>query len=309
GRSELSAEYYDEILFKGGTFGDIAVAGGPLIRINATDAGFGLQFSFVPELFNALCSDLSEFSVARAVTASSAVPVLFNSLTVRNYAGTCDYQMPAWMQMALKERDSTSRRYRLATQYVKYLDREEKPYIHLYDGGLSDNIGLRTYLNLLTLMGDAYEAVKHSGFVDIRRLLILVVNAQAELEPKSDHDEGSLGLTETIMSSSSIPLNEYTFESMTLLRWLTRQMEQRIVDHRCADYMAQGKPTEGCEDIRVYVVEVNFDSLPEEKDRKYLKHLPTSFRLKPEEVDKLRWAAREILANSTEFQRFLNELN
>ncbi len=309
GRSELSAEYYDEILFKGGTFGDIAATGGPLIRINATDAGFGLQFVFSPELFNALCSDLSEFSVARAVTASSAVPVLFNSLTVRNYAGTCDYRMPDWIQSALKEPDRTSRRYRLATKYAKYLDREQKPYIHLYDGGLSDNIGLRTYLNLLSLMGGAYEATKYSGFADMRRLLILVVNAQAELEPKYDHDERSLGLAETIMSSTSVPLNEYSFESMTLLRWLIRPMEAQIAEHRCADYEAQGKATEGCEDIRVYVVEVNFDALPEEKDRKYLKHLPTSFRLTPEAVDKLRWAAREILTNSSEFQRFLNELN
>lgn len=111
------------------------------------------------------------------------------------------------------------------------------------------------------------------------------------------------------MSSSSIPLNEYTFESMTLLRRLVRQVEIQFAKHRCADFKAQGKPTEGCEDIRVYVVDVNFDALAEEKDRKYLKHLPTSFRLKPEAVDKLRWAAREILTNSKEFQRFLNELN
>ena len=309
GRSELSAEYYDEILFKGGTFGDIAATGGPLIRINATDAGFGIQFVFGPELFNGLCSDLSEFSVARAVTASSAVPVLFNSLTVRNYAGTCDYQMPDWMQTALNEPDNTSRRYRLATQYAKYLDREEKPYIHLYDGGLSDNLGLRTYLNLFTLMGGGYEVAKYRGFNDIRRLLILVVNAQAELEPKYDNDDRSLGLTETIMSSSSIPLNEYTFESMTLLRRLVSQVEIQFAEHRCADYKAQGKPTEGCEDIRVYVVDVNFDALTEEKDRKYLKHIPTSFRLKPEAIDKLRWAAREILTNSSEFQRFIDELD
>jgi NTE family protein len=309
GRSELSAEYYDKILFKGGTFGDIAATGGPLIRINATDAGFGLQFDFSPETFNALCSDLSEFSVARAVAASSAVPVLFSSLTVHNYAGTCGYRMPEWMQSALKEQDSRSRRYRLATHYAKYLDREQKPYIHLYDGGLSDNIGIRAYLNLLSLMGEAYTATKYSGFADTRRILFLVVNAQAELESKYDLNKRSLSLTKTIMSSSSIPLNEYTFESMTLLRRLIRQIEEQISEHRCADYRAQGKPTEGCEDIRVYVVDVNFDALPEEKDRKYLKHLSTSFRLKPEAVDKLRWAAKEILKNSSEFQRFLNELN
>ena len=64
------------------------------------------------------------------------------------------------MQSALKEQDRRSRRYRLATQYAKYLDREQKPYIHLYDGGLSDNIGLRTYLNMLSLMGGGIRGRK-----------------------------------------------------------------------------------------------------------------------------------------------------
>jgi NTE family protein len=68
GRNEIAAEYCDDILFEGGTFGDIAATGGPLIMINTTDAGFGIQYYFGPELLNAICSDLSEFGVARAVT-------------------------------------------------------------------------------------------------------------------------------------------------------------------------------------------------------------------------------------------------
>jgi hypothetical protein len=28
----------------------------------------------------------------------------------------------------------------------KYADREAKPYIHLYDGGLSDNLGVRPFI-------------------------------------------------------------------------------------------------------------------------------------------------------------------
>ncbi len=306
GRSEMSADYYDEILFGGGTFGDIAATGGPLIRINATDAGFGLQFPFNVSLFNIICSDLSKFSVARAVTASSAVPILFSSLTIRNYAGTCGYTVPDWMQEALKVKDRTSRRYRLAEQYAKYFDREQKPYIHLYDGGLSDNLGIRSYLAITSVMGGAYEAIKYRGFADTRRLLIMVVNSQTELNQKFDHNEGGLGLADTIASSSSIPLNEYTFESMTLLRQVGGHMEEQIAEHRCVDYAAQGKPTEGCDDIRVHIVDVSFDELSEKQDQKYLKHLPTSFRLKPEAVDKLRWAAREILANSKDFQGFLD---
>ncbi len=308
GRSELSADYYDKILFEGKTFGDIAAADGPMIRVNATDAGFGVQFSFSPGLFNIICSDLSKFSVARAVTASSAVPILFSSLTIRNYAGTCGYTAPPWMTDALNVRDRTSRRYRLATQYAKYFARDQKPYIHLYDGGLSDNLGVRSYLNLLSVMGGAYEAIKFRGFADTHRLLIMAVNSQTELQPAFDHRENALGFGETIASSSSIPLNEYTFESMTLLRQTGKQIEEEIAENRCADYDSQGKDMEGCDDIRVTVVEVSFDELSEEKDRKYFKHLPTSFRLEPEAVDKLRWAAREVLSNSAEFKSFLNDL-
>jgi NTE family protein len=174
---------------------------------------------------------------------------------------------------------------------------------------LSDNLGIRVYLNLVAVTGGAYEAIKYRGFADTRRILILVVNSKTELDPKFDQRNQSLGLAETIASSSSIPLNEYTFESMTLLRQTGRQMADQIAENRCADYKARGRSTEGCEDIRVSIVDVSFDELPEQKDRRYLKHLPTSFRLTPEAVDKLRWAAREILSNSEEFKDFLNGLN
>ena len=308
GRSELAAHYYDEILFEGATFGDMAASGGPFIQINASDAGLGVQFPFVPQLFNAMCSDWSKFSVSRAVTASSAVPVVFNSLTVRNYAGSCGYQLPDWMREALSEPDRTTRRYHVASQYAKYLDRDAKPYVHLYDGGITDNLGVRPFLSRLAIMGDPWEMAKNLGFEDLRRLLVIVVNSQKELEPKFNQREKSLGLMQSISSSSSIPLNEYTFESMTLLRQLSRDNDAQITKGRCAERSAVGESTEGCDDMRTYVVEISFNKLPDKERRLMLEHLPTSFRLAPEEVDALRAAAGEILRNSPEFQRFLREL-
>ena len=38
GRSEIAAEYYDEILFDGATFGDLGRGDGPLIVASATAA-------------------------------------------------------------------------------------------------------------------------------------------------------------------------------------------------------------------------------------------------------------------------------
>jgi NTE family protein len=52
---------------------------------------------------------------------------------------------------------------------------------------------------------------------------------------------------------------------------------------------------------------VGFDELRDDKEREYFNQIPTTFRLEPEQVDKLRAAARKILRQSKEFERFLNE--
>jgi NTE family protein len=48
--------------------------------------------------------------------------------------------------------------------------------------------------------------------------------------------------------------------------------------------------------------------LKDEKERMYFKRLPTSFKLAPEQVDKLRDVAHRILGESEEFQRLLRDL-
>ncbi|MGZ3514595.1 MAG: patatin-like phospholipase family protein, partial [Thermodesulfobacteriota bacterium] len=93
-RSDLAAEYYDKHVFEGKTFGDIAARKGPFIMMNATDMTHGIRMGFNQDVFDAICSDLSRFPVARAAAASSAVPMLLSPITVRNYAGTCGFKIP-----------------------------------------------------------------------------------------------------------------------------------------------------------------------------------------------------------------------
>jgi NTE family protein len=88
-RSDLAAEYYDEHVFEGRTFGDIAARKGPMIMMNASDMTHGLRVGFNQDGFDVICSDLSRFPVARAAAASSAVPMLLSPISMRNYAGTC----------------------------------------------------------------------------------------------------------------------------------------------------------------------------------------------------------------------------
>lgn len=306
-RSDLAAEYYDEILFEGKTFDDILARNGPRLNINATEIAVGAQFTFGPAQFALICSDYGKFPVSRAVTASSAVPIVFSSVILRNYAGTCPFALPPWAQQAEIAADPTTRAYHLVKQMKKFEDSEAMPYIHLFDGGLTDNLGVRPFLNRLALSGGSWELAKAMRVADTRRMLVFVVNAQSEMNTEFQQSDTDLSLSEAIDAASSIPLSEYTFDSLTLLRLALDGLTITMKEGRCAEWTATRESAEGCDDFEVYFVEVDFDKLADEGRRSRMKHLPTSFYLPIEEVDDLRAAAREIVTGSEDFQKFMGD--
>jgi len=304
-RGDLAAEYYDEILFEGRTFGDLLAGDGPRLTINATEIALGAQFTFDPAQFALICSDYASYPVSRAVTASSAVPILFSSIILRNYAGTCPFVFPPWAQAAKASADKTTRAYNLVQLMEKYADSEEMPYLHLYDGGLTDNLGVRPFLNRLALSGGSYQLAKAMGYGDVHRMLVIVVNAQSEMSTQFKQTDADLTLAQSVNASSSIPLNSYSFDSLTLLRRTFDGLASDLTRRRCEDWAATRESTAGCDDFKVYLVEVDFDQLTDKEQRRMMKHLPTSFSLSVDQVDSLRAAGRQILTDSPAFQAFL----
>jgi NTE family protein len=307
GRSDLAAAYYDEILFEGKTFSDIHARNGPRVDINATEIALGVPFTFEPAQFALICSDFGKFRVSRAVTASSAVPILFSSVVLRNYAGTCPFELPPWAKAAEKNPDPTSRTHHLVKQILKYTNSKDLQYIHLLDGGLTDNLGVRPFLNRLTLSGGSWELVKVRGMTDTRRMLVIVVNAQSEMDATFQQSNIDLSLGEAISTSSSIPLNAYSFDTLTLLRLGLKTFADNMIKGRCTEWAATRESTEGCDDFKIYLVEVDFDRLADMKRREMMKHLPTSFTLPVEVVDDLRAAAREIMTSSKDLEAFMHD--
>ena len=98
----------------------------------------------------------------------------------------------------------------------------------------------------------------------------------------------------------------YTFETVALLRQQLEGWKEDVVSSRCENALEKNSPQ--CEDFNTYLIEVNLDALPDQRERRKLKALPTSFRLKEAEVDSLRDAARRIVRASPEFQRLLRDL-
>jgi NTE family protein len=149
GRSELAADYYDEILFGGATFSDLLPLQTPVVVVSGTDLSTGARFEFSQDTFDLLCSDLGSVRLARAAATSSAVPVLLSPVTYRNYGGKCDATLPIWVRDVANREHAARPAGRALLRYRDFKaleDSENRPYLHIVDGGVSDNLGLRSML-------------------------------------------------------------------------------------------------------------------------------------------------------------------
>ncbi|MGE5238161.1 MAG: patatin-like phospholipase family protein [Chloroflexota bacterium] len=306
-RSDLAAEYYDEHIFQRGTFGDMVARKGPMVIVNATDMTYGTRVGFTQDMFDPICSDLGLFPVARAVAASSAVPVLMTPITVRNYAGSCNYRLPTAIERVLKEDNISERQFYLSNNIGPFLDSEKKPFLHLLDGGVSDNLGLRAILDRIVFSGDYWASIRDTHHRNVHKIVFILVNAETQPDTSWDRVESPPAFAAMLESYSTIAIERYNAETVALLKESLKQWTEQVRTGRCPEGRVSMEPG-SCGDIRFYVIEVKFDALKNEDESLYLKRLPTSFNLSSEQVDRLREAAHRILSESKEFRGLVEDL-
>jgi len=302
-RSDLASEYYEEHVFERKTFGDFIKRKGPMVLINATDMSKGTRLTFHQLYFNAICSDLSKFSVARACTASSAVPGLLSPITLKNYAGRCGYTLAPHLDQFSPD----YRKREITENLLTALDSKEKPYFHLIDGGVADNLGLRAIEESVTAVGNMWTTLKLSGREKVHKVVFVIVNAEKRVDASWEKNEWIPPFGAMLSSYSSIVISRYNQETVALLQESFERWAREIRTGRCPPGQISTDPG-ACGDINFYLADVKFAGLEDAEERAYLDKLPTSFRLKPEEVDKLRDAARRLLRKSEGFQKLLHDL-
>ncbi|MBP0639395.1 patatin-like phospholipase family protein [Cupriavidus sp. AcVe19-6a] len=315
GRSELAADLYDEILFNGATFGDLNRANGPFIIASATDISTGARLAFTQTTFDVLCSDLNAVRLARAAAASSAVPVVLTPVTLNNYGGNCGYTAPEWVKPFINTSDAprpAARATRHLKEEAELEDSIERPYIHLVDGGVSDNLGMRSVLDSLELIEALHLVGLPSPLDRTRRIVVFVVNSLSTPKTAWDKSESPPGTLEILVKATGVPIDHYSYEATELLkdsqaRWhAMRQVRQ-------SSAFAGNKDTDIATTLRtpdttIYAIDVSFAQLTDKAELGYLNQLPTSFSLSAEAVDRLRAAAGKIILASPDFQRLLRDV-
>ena len=306
-RSDLAAEYYSRNVFDGKTFGDMFNRQGPFIAINATDMTSGARVTFNKRVFGLICSDLAKYPVARACAASSAVPGVLTPITLKNYAGTCGFQIPEELERFLKDRKGDYRQRALVEDFRPFMDSQEKPYIHLLDGGLADNLGLRAAIDSILLTGDIWTALERNNIENVRKIVFIIVNAEKANSTTWDHYPFLPPFSAMVSSYSTIAIQRYNVETVALLHQHFKGWAREIQVKRCPPGQVSTEPGT-CGDINFYLAEVKFADLDNEEEKAHFMRLPTSFKLEAEQVDKLRAVSRRLLSQSEEFQKFLRDL-
>jgi NTE family protein len=315
GRSELASQLYDEILFNDATFADLDRGDGPFIVASATDISSGGRMPFNQNVWNVMCTDLGAMKLSRAAAASSAVPVVLSPVTINNYGGTCNYAPPSWVKLFTESTNPprpAARAIRELRDVEQYAEGADRPYIHLVDGGVSDNLGMRGVLDVLELLEALHDKGIPTPLDGRRRIIVFVVNSLSSPPTNWDEQEQPPGTLAVLLKATGVPIDHYSYEAVEQLkdiaaRWQTGREVRSLAG------CSTNKNLPICElveppQVEIYPIDVSFAMLKNDAERLYLNQQPTSFALPAEAVDRLRAAAGTIIMSSPEFQRLLKDV-
>ncbi len=303
GRSQL-LERRLATLYRGTTFGDIARRPRhPQLVVTATDMSLGEGFDFTSEQFELICSDLASVPLSLAVAASSAVPLLLTPVTLRNYRGECP--LPVEVETAAPASDDGGFRARLfRAQARSYLDAAARPYIHLVDGGLADNLGVRRLLDRALAGGGVGAAFSEVAVApgSVKRVVVVVVNAERDPARRIDESDRVPTTTEVVDALLFGAGARATGETQEFLVDVARRWRDDIKGDRTARFRAFAP------DAEIFLIQVNLRDAPQGEARRRLLQVPTAFSIRADEVSGLVAAGRAVLRASKEFQALRRSL-
>jgi len=293
GKSDIFAEIYDETVFDRATFADLKKANGPLVIINGTDITSGARFSFLQDQFDAICGDLSKVSLGRAIATSTALPPLLTPITLENRGGACGRKAPAWQAAAeaASAGSETPGRALLRARALQSYEDPARPYIHLFDGGLSENLGLAEVVRAMEILKVSPDESELAAFRKARTVVVIAVNALRF--PVVDWDTHDAPPDTDIVTDQmwSIPVDRITLDGVEQVRDKLDSWQAAIPGRHA------------------YFAQVTFENLKDPAERGYFKKVKTRLQLPKEQIDRVREVAGRLLREAPGYQKLIADLN
>jgi NTE family protein len=235
------------------------------------------------------------------VAASSAVPLLLTPITLRNYSRP-GATPPV---RGVEEEDIlTDRLKRLVFELSIYSSFDGHGYVHLVDGGVSDNLGLRAMQEFTMLNGGLSGTLKAMNLANVDKIAVIVVDSSIHNKIAWSQSEAIPGTFSVLAGIGNSFLSRDNYETTELFRQSMR-LWQLEMEARDRVRVAQGHSPRR---IRFYDIGIDFSGVPGAQSRATLYQLPTGFSLPPQSIDLLRTSARQALKANAEYNRLLDDL-
>jgi predicted acylesterase/phospholipase RssA len=216
----------------------------PFIIINATNNTRSnipqLNFTFTDKYFNKIKSSLAQYPIANAVMASAAFPAAFNYNTLRNFSA------------------------------------DKNRYVHLFDGGTSDNLGLSALEEVLSQI-DALSDRQRDKKI---KLLVILIDAYKPIRGKSSRDPDPRSVVDYFFDTNFMDAYD------TLMAEMRDDKIDKMRKLLNNDDSKSGK-----------LIHVKFDDLIDINPNifRVVKHIDTSFKIGSNEANCLKHAARFLV--------------
>ena len=180
---------------------------------------------------------------------------------------------------------------------------QRKPFIHLVDGGLADNLGVQRLLDR-TLGGGLRSAFTEVEVPpgSIEKLVLVMVNSErdpAENIDQSDTVPGVQQVVDTLLFGTGA---RATRETQEYLRDTIDQWRKALAAR------APGLSESFAPGAQIHVVQVNLRDAPDETARSALLQVPTAFSISDAEVSALIEAGASVLHHSADFKALMRSL-
>ena len=159
---------------------------------NGTRGHFDQAFTFTADDFASLHSDLNSYSLARAVMATASFPAVFNYMTLRDYQ-PCSPQ---------------------------------KKYIHVFDGGNNDNLGLTSVARIV----DNLE----TGGTRVDNLIVILVDAYTDSNGVSNTKADPRSLTDFVVDRNFLAATDALLSSNRTIRLQSFVAYMPKILHTCS---------------------------------------------------------------------------
>ncbi len=293
GRSEVMIKLLDESLFHGAKIAEINQLNKPTVILNASDLGGGVRLSFLQNYFDLLCSDVGSFSVARAVVASAAVPLVFSPIALENF-DQCGAGSPKWLKTARNRLADNEEMSLVIEGLASFGDKEKRRYIHLVDGGITDNLGLRAVYENVELSGGIESAVRGSEGAIPQRIVVISVDASTKLDVAMDQSLDEPSVLESLNSITDVQLHRYNASTLTLF--------EKEVNDWAETLSTKSRP------VNAYFINVSLQEIKDLDQRQYFNNIPTSLSLEPQQLEQLISAGQSLLYAHPEFKKLQADL-